>query len=292
MIGLVLLTAGALPKWEPTYDMSLSTIVMPCNYSGYTDPALAAKFGIVDFDWSNAKALWANSGPMDCEERLVEQAQMVKAINPRSRVMVYRNLVKALPWYSSVREKMLDPSYAGWFLRFKPGGTWGNGTWHMDPCSTDSAGKKCSEFYHDKEQTPQPPTHGEARPSRAFDAATGWYVYNNTNDVSGMHPGWRTIRSGGPQRSWQGCRDAAMANHSKIFTYWPNPSNPGAQPPGPPGTCWLLDEWTYPKPPDRGPGNCTASAEALHVTGGGAAITCRQNQHAGGSAGTPRAARR
>jgi hypothetical protein len=44
--------------------------------------------------------------PMDCEERLVRQAAMTKAVNASTRVMVYRNLVKALPWYTSVREKI------------------------------------------------------------------------------------------------------------------------------------------------------------------------------------------
>ena len=47
---------------------------------------------------------------MDCEERLVSQAELVKSVNPDAKVWVYRNLVKALPWYSSVREKMLDPA--------------------------------------------------------------------------------------------------------------------------------------------------------------------------------------
>lgn len=31
-----------------------------------------------------------------------------------------RNLVKALPWFQSVREKLLDPAYSSWFLRFDP----------------------------------------------------------------------------------------------------------------------------------------------------------------------------
>ena len=35
---------------------------------------------------SNAKALWANSKPMDCEERLITQAAMTKAANPNTRV--------------------------------------------------------------------------------------------------------------------------------------------------------------------------------------------------------------
>ena len=34
------------------------------------------------------------------------------------KVWVYRNLVKALPWYSLVREKLNDTAYAGFFLKF------------------------------------------------------------------------------------------------------------------------------------------------------------------------------
>jgi len=86
--------------------MSLSTIVMPCNMSGWFDADEAARWGLVDFDWSNAKQLWANSKPMDCQERLVTQVKRVKAINPDTKTFVYRNLVKALPWYTSVREKL------------------------------------------------------------------------------------------------------------------------------------------------------------------------------------------
>ena len=55
----------------------------------------------------------------------------------------YRNLVKALPWYTSVREKLTDPQYSGWFLKFKPGGSI-NGSWHSPPCTTDKSGEKCS----------------------------------------------------------------------------------------------------------------------------------------------------
>jgi hypothetical protein len=80
---------------------------------------------------------------MDCEELLVEQASATKGANgsafgwvfmrnkklfiskhwqtaydANTRVFVYRNFVKALPWYTSVREKISDPAYAGWFLRF------------------------------------------------------------------------------------------------------------------------------------------------------------------------------
>jgi hypothetical protein len=78
--------AGLLPPWPPTYNMSLSTFLMPCNYSGFFDPAAAALYGIVDFDWSNNKKTWAAQKPMDCAEKLVDQAAMIKAINPHTRV--------------------------------------------------------------------------------------------------------------------------------------------------------------------------------------------------------------
>lgn len=38
------------PKWTPTWAMGRSTIMMPCNVTGYFDPALASRFGIVDVE--------------------------------------------------------------------------------------------------------------------------------------------------------------------------------------------------------------------------------------------------
>ena len=144
------------PKWPITYQMNSSTIIMTCNYSGYmSDDILPqlARYGIIDIDWSNAKLLWSNTSPMDCQERLLIQAQTIKSINPSSKVFVYRNLVKALPWFTDIREKLLDPNYNKyWFLKFKP-----NGPYHQPPCTNNSYGTKCSMFYHDQLQTPHHP---------------------------------------------------------------------------------------------------------------------------------------
>ena len=154
-----------MPPWEPTYNMSLSTIMMPCNYSGYMDPSFSAKWGLVDFDWSNAKQLWANSKPMDCQERLVEQAARVKEVSKnQTKVFVYRNLVKALPWYTSVREKLQDPAYAGFFLKFRDDGK----PTRANPCT----GEKCSRFYHDQDQTPEHP-HGDGSCADECDCGEG-----------------------------------------------------------------------------------------------------------------------
>ena len=119
-------------------------------------------------DWSNAKQIWANAHPMSAEELLVEQAKRrkaaicphtcpypagcpTKAACPQAKTWVYRNFVKALPWYSSVREKLEDPQYSGFFLKFNPHNTT---PYAVPPCDANFSPAKCSAFYHDQEQTP------------------------------------------------------------------------------------------------------------------------------------------
>ncbi len=46
------------------YQMNQSTIIMPCNNSGYMDPERTKAWSIIDFDWSNGKALWTKARPM------------------------------------------------------------------------------------------------------------------------------------------------------------------------------------------------------------------------------------
>lgn len=50
-------------------------------------------------DWSNEKDIWVNDSPMTCMERLVSQAEAIKAINPDTKIWVYRESVAAQPWY-------------------------------------------------------------------------------------------------------------------------------------------------------------------------------------------------
>ena len=66
---------------KQTWLMNASTIIMPCNNTGYTQPASTAGWGIVDFDWSNGKGKgdapgWVKHSPMDDEEMLFKQVQM------------------------------------------------------------------------------------------------------------------------------------------------------------------------------------------------------------------------
>ena len=64
------------------------------------------------------KGVWAKAKPMNAEELLLTQAQVTKAASPASRVFAYRNAIKALPWFTSVRALLENPAYAAWFLPF------------------------------------------------------------------------------------------------------------------------------------------------------------------------------
>jgi hypothetical protein len=47
---LATLASAQLPPWPPSWRMNDSTIAMPCNFSGYTDPAAMAGWAITDYD--------------------------------------------------------------------------------------------------------------------------------------------------------------------------------------------------------------------------------------------------
>ena len=122
--------------------------------------------GLVDYDWSNGKSQWANLSPMDCDGMLVQQAARNKARNPTARVFVYRNIVKALPWYTEVRKLLQDQSFWGWFVPY-------------DGCRTADGEYVCknnvtgvidatANLYHDEQQTP-----GWTQPRSARDGALG-----------------------------------------------------------------------------------------------------------------------
>jgi hypothetical protein len=113
-----------LPSWTPTWGMRNSTVLYTCNNTGMHSVEAANKYGVVVYDWSNAKAIWANAHPMNSEELITAQAEAVLAADPgvpgsMPRVWAYRNTIKALNWYWKVRVKLDDPRYADWFIKFK-----------------------------------------------------------------------------------------------------------------------------------------------------------------------------
>ena len=68
-----------------------------------------------------ARAL--NSLTMPSEELITKHAETVLVRDPgipgqAPRVWAYRNTTNALNWYSPVREKLDDPRYASWFIKF------------------------------------------------------------------------------------------------------------------------------------------------------------------------------
>ena len=172
---VVALPAHLLPKWEPTYDMSRSTIIQPCNWSGTMDSQWLAKWGVVSVDWSNARRQWAQAQPMDCDQMLLKQIKGIKeASNNTTKVFTYRNIVKALPWFGNVREKIVDPAYSGWFLKYT-GNIQHDHYWNA-PCQREQG---CSVFYHDELSSPQDASSGE-KP----DPRKGWC--NQTCDCGGL----------------------------------------------------------------------------------------------------------
>jgi len=183
---------GVVPHapYKQTWMMNLSTIIMPCNDTGYTDPASTAGWGIVDFDWSNGKGTgsadgWAKHQPMDDEEMLFKQIQMTTNATKGTTAWVYRNTVYGYPWYSSVRKTLEDPAYFDWYLKFKPVGPWSS-----PKCDSANA-SLCSDLYHSQEQSPGFP-HGDgdcAAPGcDCGSVPCGFYVWNHssTSAVNGQ----------------------------------------------------------------------------------------------------------
>eukprot|EP00656_Telonema_subtile_P026754 TRINITY_DN28740_c0_g2_i1.p1 TRINITY_DN28740_c0_g2~~TRINITY_DN28740_c0_g2_i1.p1 ORF type:complete len:329 (+),score=55.02 TRINITY_DN28740_c0_g2_i1:175-1161(+) len=159
--------------------MNASTIIMPCNNSGFTDPSSTQGWGVVDFDWSNAKAIWAKSKPMNDEELLFKQVQMTTSATTDATVWVYRCSVYAYPWYTSVRTILDDEAYSDWFIKFKP-----TGPWYSPKCDHNYNPPLCSDYYHMQEQTPGYP-HGDGDcAAPACDCGTkpcGFYLWNHSS---------------------------------------------------------------------------------------------------------------
>ena len=146
---------------------------MQCNSSGLSNATRGAQFGILSYDWSNNKKEWAAAAPMDCEEELLAQAESTKKAaeatpGSNTHVFVYRNVVKALPWFSSVRTILLDPHYSGFFLKFKDE----TSNTSVPRCAAENK-NKCSMYYHDQLQTPEVPTTLKPHPDGSCDPKIG-----------------------------------------------------------------------------------------------------------------------
>ena len=179
------------PNYTVTYQMNRSTVIMPCNYTGYLDAANLAPFGgLIDVDWSNGKSLWTKQRPMRDEALLMDQLRRLRADDPGRKLWAYRGTIYAYPWYEETRRVLDDPAYAPWFLRFRAdrSGTGANGTVSpkCDVNATTPAARKCSELYHSQQQTPMfpaaPDDRGRCDPPGCDCGANpcGFYMYNHS----------------------------------------------------------------------------------------------------------------
>jgi len=148
-----LFPARCFPFARPTFPLSASPptdsplLFQPCNNSGFTDPASTVGWSIIDFDWSNAKALWVAQRPMNDEELLQQQVVMSTSASLGQTVWVYRGSMWAYPWYTSVRKTLEDPAYSDWYVKFKP-----QGPWYSDKCDHNYDPPVCSDLYHNQER--------------------------------------------------------------------------------------------------------------------------------------------
>eukprot|EP00928_Gymnodinium_smaydae_P014621 TRINITY_DN15384_c0_g1_i5.p1 TRINITY_DN15384_c0_g1~~TRINITY_DN15384_c0_g1_i5.p1 ORF type:complete len:405 (+),score=26.89 TRINITY_DN15384_c0_g1_i5:232-1446(+) len=164
---------------KQTYMMNKSTIIMPCNITGFTDPQSTRGWGIVDFDWWNARGAgtadgWAKHKPMDDEEMLYQQVRLTTNATPGTTVWVYRNSVYAYPWFTDVRRILEDPAYQDWFIRFKP-----EGPWYSPKCDDHYDPPLCSDLYHS--QTVQDYGTCSEPACDCGKVPCGYYVFNHSS---------------------------------------------------------------------------------------------------------------
>ena len=55
LFALSSVAVAQVPKGPPVWQMNRSTLIMPCNGTGPTDPSSTKGWGTIDFDWSNWK---------------------------------------------------------------------------------------------------------------------------------------------------------------------------------------------------------------------------------------------
>ena len=152
--------ADVSPTWPVTYAANESAYLYYCSWTRPIDPQPIANWSILSIDWSNQKwgaSGWAKSKPMDCEERLFADATnfVAKSSQPsKARGMVYRNTCKALPWFTVVREKLVDPAYSPWFLHYAAVPPINGTAYYSPPCDYNYDPPLCSSYYHDSAASP------------------------------------------------------------------------------------------------------------------------------------------
>ena len=127
------------PRWTPTYNLTLSTVVNPGtnsqgnNQETYFIPPSDKPWGLVSIDWTTAYNIWSHntsdSNKSTEEECSITGCQLIKnSSNPNTRCLIYHNMNTALQVIESNRAVMYDPSKKDWFLQYTDGKGNKNGT--------------------------------------------------------------------------------------------------------------------------------------------------------------------
>jgi hypothetical protein len=83
---------------------------------------------------------------------MLDQAAASKAHAPNTKIWIYRNLAQAYAEFGQIREKLEDPQFSGWFLKFDNAT---NDEKVTPRCSTNSRNKTlCSDLFHWSGQRP------------------------------------------------------------------------------------------------------------------------------------------
>lgn len=126
---------GIPAAWVPTYQMNESISLYWRNATGLEPAEFYDGYGLVMFDWAHAAQDWINrESPMDNAAALSDQCAIIKARNPQTKCIVYRNSVIALNQHRHISSVLDDPAFTDFFLKFKPGATQTGPCWGItDP---------------------------------------------------------------------------------------------------------------------------------------------------------------
>eukprot|EP00039_Didymoeca_costata_P026535 m.16103 g.16103 ORF g.16103 m.16103 type:complete len:461 (+) comp5584_c0_seq2:76-1458(+) len=144
-----------LPPWEPTYNLTKSTMTQTCFGPARISPvgpltnesgAFMRSWGIITIDFESQEEIWGHHpGGKNSDEMMVAEAVKAKSIAPETQVYIYRNLAQAYANFVELREKLEDPSYSDWWIPFGPNST-------MPRCELNPRLNKtlCSDYFHTK----------------------------------------------------------------------------------------------------------------------------------------------
>jgi len=108
--------------------------------------AFAALHGVIGIDWANHHGL-----PMHREDTLAQQAAIIKAVNPKTRVFVYRQSELALNIFDNGAKVMYDPSKTNWFVLFPNGSIYNDstrvGNYRMDQFCWDHRNPDVQDYF-------------------------------------------------------------------------------------------------------------------------------------------------